>query len=128
KNGKKVIVRVNAPDTPYFEEDIRAAAHAAVDVVNLPKPDGAASVREISALIAGQETAQGLTNTIALLLNIETPRALRMAAELAAADERVVGLQLGLADLFEPLGIDRGSRSAVEQAMFTVSMAAGEAG
>jgi citrate lyase subunit beta/citryl-CoA lyase len=37
-------------------------------------------------------------------------------------------LQLGLADLFEPLGIRRREQAAVQQAMFLLSMAAGEAG
>jgi citrate lyase subunit beta/citryl-CoA lyase len=65
---------------------------------------------------------------LGLLLNIETPTALRTAHALAAADPRVAGLQLGLGDLFEPLGIARNDASAVRQAMFAVRMAAGEAG
>ena len=50
------------------------------------------------------------------------------SADLASADPRVAGLQLGLGDLFEPLGIARRDPSAVRQAMFAVRMAAGEAG
>jgi len=65
---------------------------------------------------------------IGLLLNIETPTALRTAAELALAHPRVAGLQLGLGDLFEPLGIARREPSAIRQAMFAVRIAAGEAG
>ena len=41
---------------------------------------------------------------------------------------RVAGLQVGFGDLFEPLGIDRRDRSNIHAAMFTVRMAAGEAG
>ena len=50
------------------------------------------------------------------------------ARPMAVADPRVAGLQLGLGDLFEPLGIARRDPSAVSQAMFAVRMAAGEAG
>src|SRR5262249_16418845 len=70
----------------------------------------------------------GVTTPIGLLLNIETPTALRHAYELASAHERVRGLQLGLADLFEPLGVARRESAAVQQAMFMLSLAAGEAG
>jgi len=53
---------------------------------------------------------------------------LRSAARLARAHPRVVGLQLGLADLFEPLGIDRHDAANVHATMFAMRVAAGEAG
>jgi len=53
---------------------------------------------------------------------------LRAAAEIARAHPRVAGLQLGLGDLFEPLGFDRRDTASVHAAMFAVRMAAGEAG
>ena len=53
---------------------------------------------------------------------------LRLAAEIAAADPRVAGLQIGFADLFEPLGIDRRDAAAVQQVQLAVRLAAGEAG
>ena len=74
------------------------------------------------------ESAQGLAEPIRLLVNIETPKALRAAAEIARAHPRVAGLQLGLGDLFEPLGFDRRDTASVHAAMFAVRMAAGEAG
>ncbi|MBB5217270.1 HpcH/HpaI aldolase/citrate lyase family protein [Parapusillimonas granuli] len=128
KNGKTVIVRVNPPDTPCFDDDMRAVCHPAVDTINLPKPAGPDSVRQAAALIGALEPGRGGGKPLGLLLNIETPAALRRAAELAGADPRVEGLQLGLADLFEGLGICRTERSAIEQAMYAVRMAAGEAG
>jgi len=62
------------------------------------------------------------------LVNIETPKALRIAHELGAADKRVFGLQLGLGDLFEPHGIDRRQPVAIQAAMFQIAMAAHENG
>ena len=126
--GKTIIVRINAPDTPYFAADIAAMVRAGVQMLNLPKPRNVADVRAASGAIADAQRANGVTGSVGLLLNIETPGALRNAHALAAADPRVVGLQLGLGDLFEPLGIARRDTSAVRQAMFAVRMAAGEAG
>jgi citrate lyase subunit beta/citryl-CoA lyase len=126
--AKTLIVRVNALDTPYFTDDVRAAVQPGVHMLNLPKPRGAADIRAASQAIAEAQAANGVRETVGLLVNIETPGALRTAAELACADPRVKGLQLGLGDLFEPLGIARRDESAVRQAMFAVRMAAGEAG
>ena len=63
-----------------------------------------------------------------ILANIETPRALRVAAEIATASPRVAGLQIGWADLLEPLNIDRTNRTAIEAMQLAVRLAAGEAG
>jgi citrate lyase beta subunit len=125
---KRVIVRVNAMDTPYFHEDIAAVVQPGLDVLNLPKPDSVDAVREACAAIARAEQTQGITRPVQLLLNIESPKALRDAADLAQADSRVMGLQVGLGDLFEPLGVDRREVAAVQQVLFAVRMAAGVAG
>jgi citrate lyase beta subunit len=127
-SNKLVIVRVNAMDTLHFEEDIAAVVQAGIDIVNLPKPESADAVHAASALIAKAEKTNGVTNSVRLLLNIETPKSLRQALLLAKADARVIGLQVGLGDLFEPLGIDRRDAAAVQQVLFAVRMAAGEAG
>jgi len=127
-SGKTIIVRVNAMDTPHFERDVPAVVQPGVHVLNLPKPESPAHVRTAVAAIERAEKANGVETPVGLLLNIEAPAALRMAAELASAHPRVVGLQLGLGDLFEPLGIARREPAAIQQAMFTVRMAAGEAG
>ncbi|MDW5442727.1 CoA ester lyase [Polaromonas sp. SM01] len=125
---KTIIVRINAPETPYFAEDILAMTQTGVHMLNLPKPRDTHDIRAASRAMADAQQANGVTAPIGLLVNIETPQALRCAHELAAADPRVMGLQLGLGDLFEPLGIARRDVSAVRQAMFAVRMAAGEAG
>jgi citrate lyase subunit beta/citryl-CoA lyase len=123
-----VIVRVNAMDTPHFEADLAAIVQPGLQVLNLPKPQGADDVRAASAALQRAERANGVGTPVRLLLNIETPRALRDAAAIAAADARVMGLQVGLGDLFEPLGIERREVAAVQQVLLAVRFAAGEAG
>ncbi|MBR7977241.1 CoA ester lyase [Burkholderia vietnamiensis] len=127
-SAKTLIVRVNALDTPHFAADIEAVARNGVSLVNLPKPETPDDVRAAAAALEAAERANGVSAPIGLLLNVESPRALRMAAELAGAHPRVAGLQLGLGDLFEPLGIARLDTSAIQQAMFALRIAAGEAG
>lgn len=128
EHGKVLIVRVNALDTPWFADDIAAVVQPGLDYVNLPKPESADDVRAAAAAIERAERANGVSRPVKLLLNVESPRALREAATLAAAHARVAGLQLGLGDLFEPLGIARRDPAAVQQAMFSLRLAAGEAG
>lgn len=126
--GPLVIVRVNAMDTPHFEADVAAVVQPGLDILNLPKPQGAGDVRAACAVVERAERANGVTRPVRLLLNIETPRALREAASIGAASDRVMGLQVGLGDLFEPLGIDRRENAAVQQVLFAVRLAAAEAG
>src|SRR3569833_2212611 len=127
-HGKLIIVRVNGLATPHFEADMRACAHPQVDVVNLPKPESADDVLAAAKVLERYERECGVGRQIGILANIESPRGLRHAADIAAAHPRVVGLQLGFGDLLEPLGIDRTNASAIRQLQLTVRLAAGEAG
>jgi len=127
-SGKTLIVRVNAADSAHFEADLHAVAWPGLHLVNLPKCESATAVLAAARALQAAEAANGVARPIGLLLNIETPRALRQAHELAQAHPRVVGLQLGLGDLFEPLAIDRHDADVVRQAMFALRMAAGEGG
>jgi citrate lyase subunit beta/citryl-CoA lyase len=126
--GKILIVRVNGLTTPHFEADLRAVAWAGVDMINLPKPESAQDVRAAAAALARVEAERRIGRPIGILANIESPRGLRLALEIATAHPRVVGLQLGLGDLFEPYGIDRADARAVHATQLTVRVAAAEAG
>jgi citrate lyase beta subunit len=117
--GKYLIVRVNGLRSHHFQADVEAVALPRLDCVNLPKTE---SVQDVRAL------AGPLPDAIAILPTIESPRGLRHAHEIAAADPRVVGLQLGLGDLFSPLGIDRTDAATVHAIQLMVRLAAGEAG
>ena len=126
--SKLVVVRVNAGDTPHLAADLTAVARAGVDLVNLPKVESAGDVLAAVALLERAEAANGIDRPIRLLANIESPRGLRMVADIACAHPRIAGLQLGLADLFEPHGIDRRDPANVHAALFALRMAAAEAG
>jgi citrate lyase subunit beta/citryl-CoA lyase len=126
-SGKTLIVRVNGLGTPHFEADLDAIVSPALDIVNLPKPESPEDVRECAAALARAERGRPV-EPVGILVNIETPRALRLAAELATASPRVVGLQAGWGDLIEPLGIDRYNAAMIQQLQLAIRVAAGEAG
>ena len=114
--------------TPHFGADLEAIAWPAVDLVNLPGVEARSEIRSVAQTLARLEAERGIERPIGILANIESPRGLRCAAEIAAADPRVEGLQLGFGDLFEPLGIDRTDAAAVRSVQLAVRLAAGEAG
>lgn len=132
KSQKTIIVRVNGMDTPHFEEDIAHVVRAGLNIINIPKPESPEAIKQAVAIIERAEQANGINldgnHPIRLLLNIETAQALRTAYDLASAHPRVAGLQLGLADLFEPIAISRAESFAVKYAMMQVKLAAAEAG
>jgi citrate lyase subunit beta/citryl-CoA lyase len=125
---KLVVVRVNAIDTAYFAADLEAIVQRAVDVVNLPMVESADTVRAAADALDRLERERALRRPIGLLPNIESPRGVRLAAEIAGAHSRVIGLQLGFGDLFGPLGIVSGEPAATQAIRVAVRMAAGEAG
>jgi citrate lyase subunit beta/citryl-CoA lyase len=126
--AKLIIVRTNAADSPHFAPDLAAVVRPGVTLLNLPKVESPQALLAAVAAIEAAERANGVTHPIGLLVNIETPRALADAAQIAAAHPRVAGLQLGLGDLFEPHGIDRADPHNVHAAMFALRMAAAQAG
>lgn len=126
--AKVLVVRVNALETPHFEEDMHAVAQPSVALLNLPKVESADDIHAAVAVLERAERANGIDRPIRLLATIETPRGLRLAASIAGAHPRVAGLQLGLADLFEPFGIDRRDPANVHATLYAMRMAAAEAG
>jgi citrate lyase subunit beta/citryl-CoA lyase len=127
-NDKRIIVRVNAHGSPHFAADIAAMALPAVSLINLPKLEDPADVIAVAAALERAERTAGITRPIGLLITIETPRALRRAAEIASAHPRVAGLQLGLNDLFETLAIDRHAPGNAHAVMLAMRLASGEGG
>ncbi|WP_325340876.1 HpcH/HpaI aldolase/citrate lyase family protein [Xylophilus sp.] len=127
-SARTIVVRVNPLDGPHFAADIDAVVRPGLTLLNLPKPETPADVVAAAEALEAAERRHGVAQPVGLLLNIETPRALREAAALAAAHPRVAGLQVGLGDLFEPFGIRRRDAANVHRVLFAVRMAAAEAG
>ena len=125
--GKVIIVRVNGLATKHFERDLDAIVGPGLDIVNLPKPESGDDVRACARALAKAERKAKI-DPVDILPNIESPQALRLAAEIARASPRVVGLQAGWGDLIEPLDIDRYNPAMIEAIQLQIRLAAGEAG
>ncbi len=89
------LVRVNAPGTPWFEDDLALAAALPLDGVVLPK----ASPEAIAAL---DSLGAGGAPVVAI---VETARGVREAFEIASS-KRVLALLLGAVDLAADAGLE----------------------
>lgn len=125
---KIIVVRCNGINSPHFEADLMAIIRPQLDILNLPKIESPDDITRAVSFIKKAEQANGVVKPIPLLINIETPKGLRNAAGISASNERIVGLQLGLNDLFDSSGIDRNDIASVHTIMLMVRMAASEAG
>jgi len=105
RNGADVLVRINNPDN-LAAADIEAAVFAGVAAIMLPKARDAEHVRDVSALMALREQAEGLSvGGIHLVPMIETADAFFRAVEIGRADPRNVAMNLGGEDFAADVGL-----------------------
>ncbi|HVZ83016.1 MAG TPA: CoA ester lyase [Terracidiphilus sp.] len=128
KETKYLLVRTNPAGSPEFLSDLNAVVRPGLFAIALPKVEVAEDIHHAVKLLSQLETERGIPSPIALLVTVESPRGLRNAHALATASERIVGLQLGFADLLEPLGIASEDAMARQQIRLMLRLAAGEAG
>jgi citrate lyase subunit beta/citryl-CoA lyase len=126
--SKTIVVRINDLNSGYYAEDLAALVGLPVDIINLPKVEAPQQVLRLVEDLQRLEHQRNLPARLQILANIESPLGLRRAADIAAAHSRVMGLQLGFADLFEPLGINRMDQAVVRQVQLALRLAAGESG
>jgi citrate lyase subunit beta/citryl-CoA lyase len=112
--GLQVFVRVNAVDTPYFRDDVRAVVAAGLDGVLLPKASSAEDIHVVNMLLAQSELRIGLTmGTVQIVPIVETVIGVVRAHELVAASPRVLALAFGAEDFSLDLGVER-TRDGIE--------------
>ena len=122
-----LLVRVNPATSPDLQLDLEAVVLQNVAAIALPKVETSSEIQLVAELIGRFERERGFTQSIALLITIESPRGLRLAADLARSSPRITGLQLGFADLLEPLGISSTDSSARNHVRLMLRLAAAEA-
>jgi citrate lyase subunit beta / citryl-CoA lyase len=121
--ARELILRVNALETPWGEDDLRAAARAGPDAVLLPKVRGPDDIAAAEALLAGAPVHT------ALWAMIETPQAILALADIAAAaaSSRLGGFVMGINDLAKETGARMTRDRAPFQAALTLSVCAARA-
>ena len=100
--GKTKVVRVNAPDSEWYAEDLVAIVGEAgdrVDCLMVPKAESALEVRGIDDALTQLERKHGLERRLGLELQIESARGMDRVSEIAAASSRTETLVLGPGDL-----------------------------
>jgi citrate lyase subunit beta/citryl-CoA lyase len=99
-------VRVNAVDTEWCFDDIRAVVGPWLDGIVLPKAESAAALVKVDAWIADAERATALPlGQLDLLPIVETARGIENAVEIAAATPRVRRLAFGGGDYTHDLDL-----------------------
>jgi citrate lyase subunit beta/citryl-CoA lyase len=128
ESGKTIVVRINDLQSSHYLADLEALIGLPLHIINLPKVETPEQILQLVGDLERLECQRNLATKVQILANIESPKGLRRAAEIAAADPRVMGLQLGFADLLEPLGISRLEQDVIRQIQLTLRLAAGESG
>ena len=104
----EITVRINAIDTPYWKDDLRAIVPLKPDLIMPPKASGAADMRTIDAFISEIEDECGIARgTVRLIPLIETALGVERAFEIASSTPRIAAIFLGGEDLTADLRCKR---------------------
>ena len=94
--------RVNSLDSPWGLDDLLTAVTEVgdkLDVIMIPKVEGAEDIHYVDRLLAQLEAKAGLDRPILLHAILETARGVANVEEICGASPRMQGLSLGPADL-----------------------------
>src|SRR5436305_15201290 len=100
--GTGLWTRINALNSPWALDDITeivARIGEKLDVVMLPKVEGAWDIHYLDQLLAQLEARHGVTRPILIHAILETAEGVNNVAAIAAASPRMHGISLGPADL-----------------------------
>jgi malyl-CoA/(S)-citramalyl-CoA lyase len=100
--GTQLWTRVNALDSPWVLDDLTTLVGeigAKLDVVMVPKVEGAEDIHYVDRLLAQLEAKAGLSRPILVHAILETARGMANVEEICLASPRMQGLSLGPADL-----------------------------
>jgi malyl-CoA/(S)-citramalyl-CoA lyase len=94
--------RVNSLDSPWVLDDLTTLVTEIgdkLDVIMIPKVEGAEDIHYVDRLVAQLEARAGLERPLLLHAILETARGVANVEEICAASPRMQGLSLGPADL-----------------------------
>lgn len=94
--------RINSLDSPWVLDDLTTLVPEIgdkLDVIMVPKVQGAEDIHYVDRLLAQLEAKAGLTRPILVHAILETARGVANIEEICAASPRMQGLSLGPADL-----------------------------
>jgi citrate lyase subunit beta/citryl-CoA lyase len=92
---RELVLRVNALNTPWGEDDLKAASASKAHAVLLPKVESPEDVRKAEARLGNSASS--------IWCMIETPKGVLASAEIAQASKRLGCFVLGTSDLAKDL-------------------------
>ena len=100
--------RVNCLNSPWFLDDVLEIVDAVgdkLDVIMLPKVEGAWDIHYLDQLLAQLEAKAGLSRPILIHAILETAEGVKNVEQIACASPRMHGMSLGPADLAASRGM-----------------------
>lgn len=94
--------RINSLDSPWVLDDLTTLVPAIgekLDVIMVPKVQGAEDIHYVDRILAQLEAKAGITKPILIHAILETARGVANVEEICGASPRMQGLSLGPADL-----------------------------
>ena len=94
--------RINSLDSPWILDDLTTIVPAIgdkLDVIMVPKVQGAEDIAYVDRILAQLEAKAGITKPLQVHAILETARGVANIEEICAASPRMQGLSLGPADL-----------------------------
>jgi citrate lyase subunit beta/citryl-CoA lyase len=103
--GAEPAVRVNPPETAWFEDDLEAAVAAGAEAVLLPKVADAATLVRVTEQLAAVEARARRAASVRILALIETAAGVVNAVAIARATDRIDALCFGHVDFSRDLNL-----------------------
>ncbi|MBM7836072.1 citrate (pro-3S)-lyase subunit beta [Clostridium sardiniense] len=104
----ETVVRVNALDSEFGLEDLKAMVRAQPDVIRLPKTETAQDVIDMENVIASIEKEVGLPiGTTKMMAAIESALGVLNAYDIATSSKRLMGIALGAEDFVTDMKTNR---------------------
>ncbi len=102
----EITVRVNHPDTPFGDADLKAIVPLQVDAVRIPKIDTREDIQKVMERIEAIEKEHGITgSTMKIHPMIETALGVENVFEIAGSCDRIDAITIGGQDLTADMGI-----------------------
>ncbi len=102
--GVERIVRINALDTPYWQEDVRVCVAGGCDGIRIPKTETAEDVKLVEAAIVAAEKEFGKEEGSTLIMAaLESAKGVMHALEICEASDRLFGIALSGGDYTKDL-------------------------
>ncbi|MDI6763823.1 MAG: CoA ester lyase [Thermodesulfobacteriota bacterium] len=122
EKGMDVFVRVNSFDTELTEEDISYVVVSGLDGVMLPKAESKEDILNLDQLLKVEEEKKGiLSNTIAILPLLESPKGISAVSEIISGSQRVIGVSFGAGDYSREIGAGMGVTSLSPEEYFLMA-------